>query len=251
VRLALVLMASAVLASCQKAPQNAPTQELAVLTGLPLFWDEGAAANAVPVADERAPIIQRLAETYRIKALDSLSPDILKSVPLLLLAQPKGLAPAELLALDNWVRAGGKLLIFADPLLSAPSILPLGDPRRAPVVTLLDPLLLHWRVALASPSADLLSPHIVQLAGAKTVVQSEGHWTQASNACAILDAGVRIECAVGKGFVILIADADLLNLELGGSVNIANEIAVQNLLTRLENRTEKEQIDAKQQRADE
>ena len=60
------------------------------------------------------------------------------------MAQPRALTPAQLVAIDQWVRDGGAALVLADPLLRWPSDLPLGDRRRAPAASLLQPLLGHW-----------------------------------------------------------------------------------------------------------
>ncbi|WP_298394756.1 ABC transporter [Sphingobium sp.] len=112
---------------------------LAVITGLPLFWDEMGRAGP-----RDAPIITLLRTRFTVTPLDD--PLQLKASPArrLLLAQPRALAPAQLVAIDQWVRDGGTVLVLADPLLRWPSDLPLGDRRRAPSVSLLQPLLTHW-----------------------------------------------------------------------------------------------------------
>ncbi|SEI75620.1 hypothetical protein SAMN05518849_101796 [Sphingobium sp. AP50] len=113
--------------------------DLAVITGLPLFWDEMGKGGP-----RDAPIISILRTRFTIIPMDD--PLQLKTSPArrLLLAQPRALAPAQLVAIDQWVRDGGTALVLADPLLRWPSDLPLGDRRRAPSVSLLQPLLTHW-----------------------------------------------------------------------------------------------------------
>lgn len=112
---------------------------LAVITGLPLFWEE--AGQGGP---RDAPIITLLRARFTVMPLDD--PLQLKGsgARRLLLAQPRALAPAQLVAIDQWVRDGGSVLVLADPLLRWPSDLPLGDRRRAPSASLLGPLLDHW-----------------------------------------------------------------------------------------------------------
>ena len=79
-----------------------------------------------------------------MSVLDSFDALNVRSTPLLLLAQPRALAPAEMVKLDSWVRDGGKLLILADPALQWGSLYPLGDKRRPLFTSLLSPLFSHW-----------------------------------------------------------------------------------------------------------
>ena len=51
---------------------------------------------------------------------------------LLLLAHPLAQTAENLVALDEWVRAGGRVLLLADPRLEWPSKRPLGDRLRPP-----------------------------------------------------------------------------------------------------------------------
>ncbi len=240
-RFAFVLAVAACLAGCGQPSQPQRKAELGILTGMPLFWREGDQSQTLAGEDERAPIIKMISNHYRVRSVDALSDATLKPLPMLMLAQPKTLAAAELVALDLWVQRGGSLLIFADPFLDWPSDLPLGDARRPPVVTLLDPLFEHWGLGLAAPTAESNRPHIIQLAGVSAVVQSEGVWTSRSNSCSRFDKGLRLECRVGKGFVILVGDADILDFDLGNVLNVDNGIAIDSLLDRLALRTRKEQ----------
>ena len=51
---------------------------------------------------------------------------------LLLMAHPLAQTAENLVALDAWVRRGGRVLLLADPMLEWPSKRPLGDPLRPP-----------------------------------------------------------------------------------------------------------------------
>ena len=70
---------------------------------------------------------------------------------LLLMAQPQAQTPENLVTLDSWVRAGGKALLLADPMLEWPSERPLGDPLRPPPMFADTGLLGHWGLRLDAP----------------------------------------------------------------------------------------------------
>ena len=70
---------------------------------------------------------------------------------MLLAAQPRALPAEELVALDAWVRRGGRLLLLADPMLEWPSERPLGDRLRPPALFADTGLLQHWGLRLDAP----------------------------------------------------------------------------------------------------
>ena len=80
---------------------------------------------------------------------------------LLLAAQPQALTAERLVALDDWVRAGGRLVLLADPSLRWESSRPLGD-RFRPPYAFPDPESIPDQ-ALAEPPTlnDLISPRHV------------------------------------------------------------------------------------------
>ncbi len=143
--------------------------------------------------------------------LDNIDAGSLLKAPLLMIAQPRGLAPDELVALDDWVRSGGKAIIFADPLLVWPSRYALGDVRRAPPVTLLDPLLAHWGIELESPPGN--APLVATLSvGDKTGSGAGmGLLTSTGGSCRPSNDQRWIDCKIGAGHVILVGDADILD----------------------------------------
>lgn len=162
------------------------------MTALPLVWGEGEIADTLARTREPARAYRWLSERYDVTLLDTLDAATLRRAPLLLLAQPRGLAPAELTALDEWVRRGGRALILADADLDWHGALPPGDPRAPPPMTLLDPLLTHWGLRLDLPE------RFVKLGGD----------------CAVEGRGLVALCPLGAGKAVLVADADLLHDDL-------------------------------------
>lgn len=176
-----------------------------VLTGLPLFWDEG----------EAAPARQALRGVMRheLKPLDALEGGMLRPFARLLVAQPRALPPSGLVALDDWVRGGGKALILADPLLLWPTELPLGDARRPPATSLLDPLLTHWGLRLepVAQGDEGLSRRLLP-GGAALLLAGASRFSLLPGArCALEAGGLMARCRLGKGEARLVADADWID----------------------------------------
>jgi hypothetical protein len=214
------------LTACSPNDQSEPQvkEPIAILSALPLFWAEGDPQLALSQETQTAPIIDALRMRFDVQPVDLLSPENLKSFRLLMLAQPRVLSPQELVVLDEWVLAGGRVVIFADPQLEWPSLYGLGDPRRAPPVTLLDPLFTHWKVTMAPVGPDAHQHEgtdEMQLMGESISTNAPARWTTKSNACVLADDGLRASCRIGKGKAELVADADLLDeasrLQEGGS----------------------------------
>jgi len=177
----------------------APPPRVSLFTALPLMWGEGDPGDVLSGRAKRSAMLDGLS----VRAIDAVSADTLGR-DVLVVAQPRAMAPDELVALDAWVRGGGRAVIYADPRLDWPSLYPLGDRRRAPPVTLLDPLLSHWGVRL-----DL---------GEGTA----GRWQRGP--CAAIDA-VTIDCPIGKGRAVLVADADRLDDRTGSKDELRLAVA--------------------------
>ena len=189
-----------------KPAQSAARPRLLLMTALPLVWGEGGAFD--PESRPAAAYTVLQAE-FTVAPIDAIDRTSLAGARLLLLAQPRWLAPAELVALDDWVRGGGRVLILTDPRLGWPSELPLGDIRRPPPIGLLKPLLEHWGVALRNGSGSAVAlPR-----GRRLVLEDPGRFAVASPACRLVQAELA-ECAIGKGRAILLADADLMRDDL-------------------------------------
>ena len=112
--LALALLAASVSVQAHDQVPQPPAVDLpglALMGTIPLYWGE---------ADEFTDLLNgggeghwarpQLEAHYRLQPLDSLSADTLAPFTRLLMAQPRTLSPAENVALDGWVRGGGRLL---------------------------------------------------------------------------------------------------------------------------------------------
>ncbi len=135
----------------------------------------------------------------------------------LIIAQPRALSGAENVALDRWVRGGGRALIFADPMLTAHSDFSLGDPRRPQDVVLLSPILARWGLALSFDDTQQPARRNVPLNGTTIPVDLAGQWGIANDgtdaACELSAQGVLAVCEIGAGRVVILADAAILSGE--------------------------------------
>jgi hypothetical protein len=187
-----------------------------VFSALPLDRDRPAAvANLLDGVGHRPPLWRALGTRLDLRPLDHADARGLAGLNHLLIAQPRLLAPTELVALDQWVRAGGQAVVLADPLLHWPDRLPLGDPARAPLTSLLDPLLVHWglhlRPAVYDTTGDLVERRVLA-DGALVQLVGASRFTLAPRAdCALADGGLIARCRIGKGRAWLMADADWIN----------------------------------------
>jgi hypothetical protein len=179
--------------------------DLMLLTGLPIIWGEGGAFDpqSRPAASYRM-----LQAEFRVRTLDVLDDASLGRGRLLLLAQPRALAPEELVALDAWVRRGGRVLILTDPRLVWPSELPLGDVRRPPAIGLLDPLLTHWGLRLEPGGKGIVARDLP--GGRRLRMAAPGRFIAMKRACSTTD-GLWARCRLGSGEALLLADADLMH----------------------------------------
>jgi hypothetical protein len=123
------------------------------------------------------------------------------------MAHPQAQTAENLVALDDWVRGGGRLLLLADPLLEWPSERPLGDPLRPPPMFMDTGLLAHWGLRLDAP--DQRGPAVRRLADFDVLTVSPGRLV---GRCAISADALVAQCRIGKGEAIVVADADLLDV---------------------------------------
>lgn len=183
--------------------------ELMLMTALPIIWGEGGAFDPT---SKPAAAYKALQREFALRPLDTLDPKGLAAGRLLLLAQPRLLAPEELVALDAWVRGGGRALILSDPTLVWPTALPLGDTRRPPPTGLLSPLLSHWGIRLEAPIKRTLVIDDGPYGEGVRRLAMAAPGTIASNnpGCRVAPAHYLVRCTIGQGKIILLADADLL-----------------------------------------
>ncbi len=216
------------LAACSRAEEPSdrlaePASErpaLALFTTLPIYWNE--AADVADLLNDRgAPHWARLRiEQDRVLApVDVLTGETLRQYGALLMAQPRALSPAENVALDDWVRGGGRLLLFADPLLTSHSSFALGDRRRPQDVALLSPILTRWGLELQFDQAQPPGERLATFEGVALPVDLAGSFSLGATAqdapsdCELLAGGLAARCAIGEGHALILADAALLDRE--------------------------------------
>ncbi|MDR7101755.1 DUF4350 domain-containing protein [Croceicoccus sp. BE223] len=186
--------------------------DLLLFTSLPILWAEGGMADMLS-ADAPVHWARKVLETNRtLKPVDNLTQ--LPAGGTLVMAQPRALAPEENVALDNWVRAGGHLLLIVDPMLDAHSSYGLGDRRRPEAIAMLSPILARWGLRLVDDARDdhvaRWSGHAVPVAeGGLFELTGQGHESR----CRLGDGAAQAltaSCRLGKGNVLLLGDATFL-----------------------------------------
>jgi hypothetical protein len=193
------------------APAAVPDRrpELGLMGTIPLYWGEEAAfGDALSGKAAHHWARARLEARYALHPLDTLSAQSLARLGFLLLAQPRALSGPENVALDAWVRAGGRLLLFADPLATGESRFPLGDRRRPQGAILLSPILGHWGLRL---EFDDTQHEGVALVGANIPVNLPGAFVS-EGGCVTQSDGLLARCAIGEGQLLAVADSAVLDL---------------------------------------
>jgi hypothetical protein len=198
----------------QRLPERPPSQRptLLLLTSLPLMFSED-----FSVERNGSPVLDALEKRYRVIPISVTDPAELAKGRLLLMAQPRAQPAEDLVALDNWVRRGGRVLLFADPMLEWPSERPLGDPLRAPRMFMDTGLPAHWGLRLDGP--DERGASVLKLSGFDVLTVSPG---QLYGGCDISPDRLVAHCRIGNGHATVVADADLLDADRLGSSAAAN-----------------------------
>lgn len=199
-------------------------QGVGLFTSLPILWGE-ADGIADLLRQDVSPHWARevIAARGAVVPLDRLTA-IPAGLRTLVLAQPRPLAPDENVALDRWVRRGGRVLLFADPMLTFRSAYALGD-RRAPEATvLLSPVLARWGLRLEFDEAQPFGGHEIAWNGVEIPVNLAGRFTTSSRGCLLQAGGLVARCRVGKGRVLAVADAALLETAESTEAPIRSEI---------------------------
>jgi hypothetical protein len=208
--LAAALLALSALWRHEPAPLAArPAKErptLLLLTSLPLVFSEDFSLKG------GSPVLKRLQTRYKVLPISVTDPRELAKGRLLLMAHPLAQPAEDLVALDNWVRHGGRVLLLADPLLEWPSERPLGDLLRPPSMFMDTGLLAHWGLRLDAP--DQRGPAARKLGGYEVLTVSPG---ELSGRCSISSDALVAHCRIGKGEATIVADADFLNSAALGS----------------------------------
>lgn len=212
---------------------------IGLFTTLPILWAESEDLRGLLRSD--APphwALAALRAHGEVKPVDSLMPGegspLLPGVGLLVMAQPRALAPQENVALDGWVRQGGRLLLFADPLLTEDSAFGIGDRRRPQDVVLVSPILARWGLRLEFDENQAPGERLINLEGEPLPVNLPGQLVIADpkRGCILLGAGVAASCRIGKGRALVLADAALLEKERGSEPE-AHRQALDHLIARV------------------
>lgn len=188
-------------------PERPPGERpaLMLLTGLPLmFGDE------FSLGGNGSPALAALEERYRVKPISTGAAAELSAARLLLMAQPSAQRAEDLVAIDQWVRSGGRALVLADPALNWPSERALGDPLRPPPMFADTGLLAHWGLRLDAP--DVPGPRQLPLGRWNVLTGSPGTLVASTPACKVEKGGLVARCRIGRGRATIIADADFLDI---------------------------------------
>ena len=224
---ALAAAVSVMMSGCtaQDTPgaPDAPTEtaigdkpKLGLMTTLPILWS-GHGEFGDMLSGEEEPHWARgvLSEKHDLQALDVLTPAALDEIALLVLAQPRMLSGEENVALDEWVRGGGHVLVFADPMLTEHSDFGIGDKRRPQDVALLDPILARWGMTLdAGPPK--LETTFAPLGAAQIPLRAEGFLEfrdpagGAEARCTHVVGRILARCDIGSGRAVVLSDAAVL-----------------------------------------
>jgi hypothetical protein len=196
-----------------------------LLTSLPLVFGED-----FSIQDAGSPALNALKSRYRVVPISVADARDLARGRLLLMAHPLAQPAEDLVALDRWVRNGGRVLLLADPMLEWPSKRPLGDPLRPPPMFMDTGLLGHWGLRLDSP--DQRGPASRKLGGFDVQTVSPG---LLFGGCSITRDRLVAHCRIGKGEATIVADADLLDEPNLGSKGAHNLDGLLQELARLEN----------------
>lgn len=209
-------LAMAGMAQAEDVPAQPPRDELALMGTIPIYWGEAAGlADVINGAAEPHWARAVLEETYQLEPVAMLDAEALLKQHNLLLAQPRALSPSENVALDDWVRGGGHVLIFADPMMTGHSDYPIGDRRRPQDVILLSPILQHWGLSLQFDDKQPLGVTSREDEGASLPVNLAGSFALQpagpDTECKLRFNGLLADCQIGTGHALILADAALLD----------------------------------------
>lgn len=200
--LAVALASSVLGPSPPLAPRPpAARPRLLLLTSLPLVFGE-----RFSLRGGGSPALTRLQQRYSVEPIAIADSASLAGHGLLLMAHPRAQTAEALVALDRWVRRGGRVLLLADPLLEWESARPFGDPLRPPPGFADTGLLAHWGLRLEPPATRGQLDEKVD--GVAVRFLSPG--TVKGRGFAMLAGGRVARGMVGRGRVTVIADADWL-----------------------------------------
>lgn len=224
--LVFVRPAQTAASECAQESRAEPPPALALMTSLPIYWPLGADVSDLAAGGERIRTWQKVAISpcYTLVPVDTLAPvpglspqepefDPLAGHTRLAVIQPRGLSPQDNVALDDWVRAGGTLLIVLDPALSGHYELPLGDPRLPTLSALIPPVIDRWGLKISFDETQEIAALEASVEGFNLPLVLSGQVSASNDDCTILANGAMARCSVGKGVVTVLADAAVFEHE--------------------------------------
>lgn len=225
----ILLLAACAPGAAEEAVQD--KQDVGLFTSLPIYWGEGGIADIIDGGTEPDWVRTLIEHRFDIEPLDTVEAEALAKVDRAILAQPRPLAPSENVALDEWVRQGGRLLVFADPLLTRHTDYAIGDRRRPQDVVLLSPILARWGLELQFDDSQPGGERWVEAFDSRFPVNLAGEFAMRNGFdCFISESGVLAQCNVGKGRVTLIADAAMLDESHDGEVDAERSASLDTLI---------------------
>lgn len=206
--------------------------ELGLLTSLPLYWPVGADFASLIDGAAGVPWPREFLELrHELRLLDTLSPitglspeeppmDPLSGLGRLAIIQPRGLSPADNVALDDWVRGGGRLLYVLDPALTGHYDVALGDPDRPVASAVVPPVIARWGLAVSFDESQEASVRTVSFGEGILPLALAGSIErigEAGKRCELVAERVIARCPIGDGRVTVVADAGIFeHSELAG-----------------------------------
>lgn len=210
-----------VAAQTPTAAPTGPVQSLSLFGTIPIYWGEASSMEDM-LSGSGEPHWSRavLEQKYSLTPIDTLDEASLRDTKRLLLAQPRALSPQENVALDNWVRQGGQLLLFADPMMTGHSQFGLGDKRRPQDVALLSPILARWGIALEFDPDQPEGVALVAGVGEGTPTNLSGRLVAKADSegpdtdCELISERLIAQCTIGSGSAVILADAAVFDQPL-------------------------------------
>jgi ABC-type uncharacterized transport system involved in gliding motility auxiliary subunit len=116
----------------------------------------GLLSSLMPAQDQRTPaILTAIRENYQVTPLGADFTQLPANLDLLMIVHPPSLNPAQLAAIDGFVKRGGRALVFVDPMSE------IAQQSNSPPFSDLEPLLQQWGIAYA-PDRVVLDRQLAQ-----------------------------------------------------------------------------------------
>ncbi|MEL7689181.1 hypothetical protein [Citromicrobium bathyomarinum] len=213
-------------AGAQIASDRPTGERFGLSSSLPIYRAPQASVADALAQGETKPHWLRAAVEARnsLVPIDVIDANSLSQIDTLLLIQPRALTPAEFVALDTWVREGGRVLLIADPMLVGEPPFAMGDPRNPQAISVTGPIEARWGLELQSGKFGDGAERSVSLGGHDMPVSLGGTFAKRPPAgenpdnsadCELRSGGLMAVCAIGEGHAVLVADATVFEDPVG------------------------------------